>query len=166
MQDVDRPAHIEALPQPPRARRPRVHAQPLRIVPLSERLDWIGGHGGRGRDLGQELAVRPPEPERAIGLSIELIALLVDRAVVPATEQRKVRERGRSTLRPVADVMSLAEGDSAAREAAAAVPVLQRPPQRRRNCPGPRPDLHNASVLVMLHHDPARVARQASRRFL
>ena len=124
MQDIDRPAHIEALPQPSRACRPSVQAQPLRVVPRSERADWIGRHGGRKRDFGQRPAVGPPEPERTVRLTIDLVALLVHRAVVPATEQREVRERGRAALRPVTDVMSLAERDSAAREAAAAIPVL------------------------------------------
>ena len=109
MQDVDRPAQIQALAQPGRARRPRVEAEPLRVVLRAEGLDRIGGHRGRRRDLGQEPAVRPPELQRAVGLSIDLVALLVHRAVVPATEQGEVRERGRAALRPVTDVMALAE---------------------------------------------------------
>ena len=41
VQDVDRPAHVEALSQPARARRPRVQVKPSRLVPRSERLDGI-----------------------------------------------------------------------------------------------------------------------------
>jgi len=52
MQDVDRPAQVQTLPKPPWARRPRVEAQPQRVVPRPEGLDRIGGHRGRGRDLG------------------------------------------------------------------------------------------------------------------
>ena len=165
MQDVDRPAHIQSLAQPGRAGRPRVEAEPLRVVLRPERLDRIGGHRGRRRDLGQRPAVRPPEPERAVGLSIDLIALLVDRAVVPATEQSEVRERGRAALCPVTDVMPLAERQPAAREATAAVPVVERAPQRRGNRPGPGPDFHGAPVLVVPHDHAARVARQAPGRF-
>jgi len=99
-------------------------------------------------------------------LSIDLIALLVDRAVVPATEQREVRERGWAALRPVTDVMPLAEPEPAAREAATLVPVMERAPQRRGNRPGPGPDLDGAPVLVVPHHHAAGVARQAPRRFL
>jgi hypothetical protein len=44
MQDVDRPAHVEALAQPARARRPRVEAKPLRGVPRLEGSGRIGGH--------------------------------------------------------------------------------------------------------------------------
>src|SRR6266542_965156 len=101
MQDVDRPAEIQALPQPERARRPRVESEALRLVPRPEGLDRISGQGDRWRDVGQQAAVRPPEPEHAVGLEVDLIALLVDRAVVPATEEREVGERGRAALRPV-----------------------------------------------------------------
>jgi len=119
MQDVDRPDHIEALPEPARACRPRVEAEPLRVVPRPEGPHRIGGHRRRRRCLGQGPAVRPPKAEGAVGLSIDLVALLVDRAVVPAAEQGEVRERGRAALCPVADVMPLPDGEPAAREAAA-----------------------------------------------
>ena len=41
VQDADRPAHIEALPQPAGARRPGVQVKPRRLVSRSERLDGI-----------------------------------------------------------------------------------------------------------------------------
>ena len=107
-------------------------------MPRAEGLDRIGGHWDRSGHLGQEPAIRPPERQRAVGLSIDVIALLVHRAVVPATEQREVRQRGRAALRPVADMMPLAGRQPAARKAAALVPVVERAPQRRGNCPGPR----------------------------
>ena len=166
MQDVDRVAHIQALPQPGRAGRPRVQAEPLRVVLRSKGLDRIGRHSRRGRDLGKQPAVRSPEAERAVRLSIDLIALLVYRPVVPATEHGEVRERGWAALRPVADVMPLAERQPAAREAATLIPVMERAPQSRRNRPGPGADLKGAPVLVVPHHHSARVARQAPGRFL
>src|SRR5436309_852081 len=138
MQDVDRPAHVEALPQPARARRPRVA---LRVVPRPEGPDRIVRYRRGRRDRGQGSAVWSPERERAIRVSLHLVALLVDRAVVAVAEQREVRERGRATLRPVAHVMPLAQREPAAREAAALVPVVKRPPQRWRDRPGPGPDL-------------------------
>jgi len=67
MQDVDRPADIHALPQPERARRPRVQSKSLCVVPRPEGLNRISGHRDRRRDVGQQAAVRPPEPERAVG---------------------------------------------------------------------------------------------------
>ena len=128
MQNVDRPAEIQALPQPERARRPRVESEALRLVPRPEGLNRISGHRDRRRDVGQETAVRPPEPERAVGREVDLIALLVDRAVVPVTEERKVGQRGRAALRPVAEVMPLGEAPMAPREAAALIPMLEGAP--------------------------------------
>ena len=165
MQNAERPAQIQAFPEPARARRSRVDSKPLSVVPSPESLDRIGGHRDWRRNLGQGPAVRPAEPERAVGLSIHLITLLVDRAVVPATQQGEVRERGGAALGPMMEVMSLAEQDRAARKAAAIVSVMERAPQRRRNRPGPRPDFHDVPVLIVPHHHSARVARQAPRRF-
>jgi hypothetical protein len=128
MQDVDGPAHVQALPQPTRGRGPRVQAKSLRVVPRSEDLHGIVGHLRRRRNLGQKPAVRAAEAKLAVGLSIEPIALLVDRTVMSATEQGEVRERGGAAVGPVTDVMALAEADTAAREATATVAVVERPP--------------------------------------
>jgi hypothetical protein len=127
-------------PQPAGAARPRVHGDSPRLVLRQQRPYRIGGHWGRGRDIWHGLPVWPPEPERAIGLAVDLKALLVHRAVVAATQQGEVRERGGAAAGPVTQVMPLAERHPAAREPTAAVPVLQRPPQGRGNRPGPRPD--------------------------
>ena len=102
--------------------------KPLRIVPRSQDLHGIGGDFGRRRDFGQKPAVRSAEPQLAVGLSIELVAVFVNGAVVPVTEQGEIRERGGAPLGPVTDVMALAESHSAARETAAAVSVMERPP--------------------------------------
>ena len=161
VQHVDRPDDIQAFPEPARARRPRVESKSQRFVPRPQSRDRIRGQRDRRRDVGQQAAVRPPEPERAVGLGIDAIALLVDRAVVSATEEREVGERGRAALRPVADVMPLAQRQPAAREAAAAVAMVKRAPQRRRNRPRPRPDLHDAPVRVVPHDHAAGVTRQA-----
>ena len=91
MQDGDRPAQIQALSEPGWARRPRVEVEALRLVLFSEGPDGIDRHRGRRRNFGQGPAVGPPEPERAVGLPIDLITLLVYRAMVPATEQGEVR---------------------------------------------------------------------------
>ena len=139
--------------------------QPLSLVLGAETADGIVGHRGRRRNLGQGPTIRPPEPKRAVGLPLDMIALLVDRSMVPATQQSEVRERGRAALRPVADVMPLAEPQSTPREAAALVPLVQRAPQRRRNRASPGADLGDATVLVVPHDDAARVAGEAPRRF-
>jgi hypothetical protein len=126
MQDVDRPAHVQPLAQPAGARGPWVDVQPLRGVTGSKGVRRIGRHRGRRWNLGEQPAVRPPKPQRPVRLSIDLKAFLVDRSMVPATEQREVRERRRATLSPVADVMALAEAHATAREAAAEIAVLER----------------------------------------
>jgi len=164
VQDVDRPAQIQALPEPARARRPRVEAKALRGVTRAERLDGISGHRGGRRHLGQRAAVRPPESERAVGPARDLETLLVHRSVVPAAEEREVRERRRPSLGPVAEMMPLAIAHAAAREPAAAVPMVERPPQGGGNRPGPGPDLDHAALLIMAHHHPAGIARQAPGR--
>ena len=51
MQDVDRVDQIQSLAQPGRAGCARVEPEPLRVVLRAERLDRIGGHRGRGRDV-------------------------------------------------------------------------------------------------------------------
>src|SRR5437899_711906 len=121
MQDIDRPAHVQPLPQPARACCPRVETESLRIVLGFESAYRIRGHSCNGRHRRQEPPIWPSELERPAGLAIEPIALLVDRAVVPATEQREIRERRRATVGPVAHVMPLADGQPAAWKATAAV---------------------------------------------
>jgi hypothetical protein len=68
-------------------------------------------------------------------------------------------------VRPVTEVVSLGQADTAAWEAAAAITVMERSPQSWRNRPGSRSDLEEAPVLVMAHHHPGRVARQVAGRF-
>jgi hypothetical protein len=135
--------------------------KPVRFVPRHEDFHRIDRHFGRRRNLWQKPAVGTAEPKRAVRLSIELVTLLVDRAVVPATEQGEVRQRGGASLGPVTDVMALAEPDSAAREAAAAVAMVERPADRRGNRPGPGIDLHDPAVRAVSHHHSAGVAGQA-----
>ena len=101
------------------------------MVPRSENLHGIGRHPGRRRNLAQEPPVRT-ESKLAVWLSIERVTLLVDGAVVPATEQGEIRQRGGAALRPVTDVMALADPNPATREAAAAIAVVERPPSHAR----------------------------------
>jgi hypothetical protein len=51
------------------------------------------------------------------------------------------------------------------RETAAAVPMEQRSPQRRRDRPRLGADLEDSTLGIMLHDHPARVASKALRRF-
>jgi hypothetical protein len=96
---------------------------------------------------------------------MDLEALLVDRAVMPATQHGEVRERRRAALRPVAQVMSLTEREPTAGEATTMIAMLERSPQRRWNRPRAGADFHHAPVIVVPHHHPARVARETPGRF-
>ena len=69
-----------------------------------------------------------PEPELVIVESLDLIALLVDRPMMPPAQQREIRQRRGPALGPVPDVMALRDAHAAAREPTAAVAMLQRPP--------------------------------------
>ena len=86
-----------------------MEAQPLRVVPRAEGPHRIGRHRGQRGNVGQEPAIRPSEPERAVGVAIDLIAFLVDRAVMPPTEQREIGERRRTASCPMTDVMALGQ---------------------------------------------------------
>ncbi len=113
----------------------------MRVVTTAEGLDGITDHSGRWRHLRQRAAVRPPEAETPVGPTLDLIPLLVHRSVMPAAEEREVRERRRTAVRPVTEVMPLAETDAAAGETAAPVPMVEGSPQGGGNRPGPGTDL-------------------------
>jgi hypothetical protein len=107
MQNIDRPDDVQALVEPARRRGLRVQLKRRRLRP--EKLHRIAAHLRRRRDVRAQPAVGTAEAQPAIGQSIGLITLLVHRAMVPATEQGEIRERGGATVRPVADVMTLTE---------------------------------------------------------
>jgi hypothetical protein len=129
MQDVDCIAEVERLPQPARGRGVCVQDKPLRLVPCTKGSDGIGGYLGRRRDVGQQPAIRAMEVKLTVRLSVERESLLMDSAMVAATEQGEIRERGRAAVRPVTDVVALPEPHAAAREAATAVAMMQRSPE-------------------------------------
>jgi len=60
--------------------------EPLRRVPRPEGRHRIRRQRRRRWDLGQRSAIRPSELERAVGQALELLALLVHRAVMAAAE--------------------------------------------------------------------------------
>src|SRR2546425_4733811 len=66
---------------------------------------------------------------------------------------------------PVTNVMALCERQTAAREAASLVAVVEHTPDRGRNGSRSGADLHGPAIRSVPHHHPARVARQAPRRF-
>ena len=127
-----------------------------------DRFYRLGRHGTRRRHLRQLPSVRAPESQAIVRTAFDLVSLLVDRAVMPPTEQCQIGERCRAALRPVVEVMALGHPHSAPREAAALIPLLERPSEGRRDGPGPSPDLHYASLAIVPEHH--RLASHARRR--
>jgi hypothetical protein len=70
-----------------------VQVQPCRLVLREQIRHGIGGHPGRRRHSGQHSAVRAAELELAVRLPIDLVTILVNGAVMAATEDGKIRER-------------------------------------------------------------------------
>ena len=109
VQDVDRIADIQAISRPARHCRPRVKVEPLSVVHREQRVDGIARHRDERRNVRQWPAVRSPEAELSISLPFHLITLFVHRAVMPATQQREIRQRGGASVGPMANVMALTE---------------------------------------------------------
>jgi hypothetical protein len=109
VQDVNGPSDIEPFSPPARCRGVRVHVQSVRSMLHSEISHWIVRRLGRWRNVRDEATIRPAESQLAIRVAIDLVALLVDSAVVTATQHDQIRERGGPAVSPVMDVMSLDE---------------------------------------------------------
>jgi len=62
----------------------------FRVVARSQVFRGIAGHLRGSRDLRQQPAVRTAEPKVAIGLPIDLVALLVNGAMVATAEHGEV----------------------------------------------------------------------------
>ena len=92
-----------------------------------ERPDWIGGHRGSRRDVGQRAPVRSDEPQRAVRRPGDAVPVLVNRAVMAPAEQDEIREGRRPSLGPVMHVMPLSNPYRAAGEATAPIAMAQRP---------------------------------------
>jgi hypothetical protein len=84
--------------------------------------------------------------------------------MVATTQQHEVGEDRRPAVRPVADVVSLGDPNVAAGEAAGAIAMQQRAPERGRNRASADAHLHDPPLRVVLHDHPARVAGQPLRR--
>src|SRR4030095_15673720 len=108
--------------------------------------------------------IGPFELKRAVRPALELVAFFVDRAVVPATESREIRERRGPTLGPVLAVVPLAEAGTAAGEATSAIPVVERSTDRRRNRSSAGPHLGHAPVRLVTHDNRGPAAAQPRRR--
>ena len=105
-----------------------MQVKPLRVVLRAEPQHRVAKDSGRRWNLRQHLAIWAAELQLPIRLAIELVALLMNRPVVEATEQREIGERSGAAVGPMLDVMSLAKPHAAAGEPAAAVSMVERAP--------------------------------------
>jgi hypothetical protein len=105
-----------------------VQVQPVRLVPRAEDRHGFDGDPGRKRHFGERSAVREAETQLAVRLPIDLVAPFVNGAMMPVAEHREIRQRGGATVRPVTDVMALAEARCAAGEPTAPIAVVERSP--------------------------------------
>jgi hypothetical protein len=141
VQHVDRPAEVQALAAPARQARPRVDREAMRPVRRDQRLRRVARDCRRWRDVGNGPAARRAEAERAVGVAHDSVAVLVDRPVVPATEQREVVQPGRPAVGPVVEVMPLGEPHAIGRcRSAARFTGGRRSPGAARFGPDRRPD--------------------------
>jgi len=84
VQDVDRVAHIQALPEPTRRGGVRVQDEPRGIVPRSQKVHRLIRNLRRWRDVQQNPPVRAAKLKLAVWHSLDLVALLMDGAVMAA----------------------------------------------------------------------------------
>src|SRR4029453_4606097 len=125
---------------------------------------WIVRRLGRWRNVGYDATIWPPEAQLAIRVAIDLVALLVDGAMVTATQHDQIGQGGGPAVCPVMDVVALNERQATSWKAAPLVAVQERKTKGRGDRAGPRADFYRAAVDVMAHDHPARIARQALRR--
>jgi len=100
--------------------------QSLNVILRAQDTDRIGGDSWRARHFGHKPSVRTPEPQLTAGLTVDLVTLLVDGAMVAPAQHREVRERRRSSLRPMPNVMALTEAHFTARKTTTVVAMVQR----------------------------------------
>ncbi len=108
MEDRERPTDVEALAVPGGARGPCVDLQTQRFVLKGERASRVSRRDGWCHDMRQQAAVRPSDLELAIDSVRDVVALFVNRAMVPPAEQDEVSQCGRPAMSPMLDVVSLA----------------------------------------------------------
>ena len=128
MQDIDSIAEVQSITEPARLRCLCVDVNAAGSVSFAKHRRGFARYRRHRRDLGDEASVGPAKAELSVGLSLYLKPFFVNRAVVPATQHRQIRQRRRTAVRPVPDVMTLPEPPAAAGEAAALIAMFERTP--------------------------------------
>jgi hypothetical protein len=97
-------------------------------MPRSQHAERVAGDPDRWRHLGEQPAIRAVEQQLAVRLALDLETLFVHRAVVSTAQKGEVGQRRRPALRPVPDVMALADAHTAPGKPTTLIALLQRPP--------------------------------------
>ena len=119
-------------------------------------------HLGR---VGERTSIRPMKVDPAIVRDGHLEPVLVYRPVMQAAQKKQIVQPGVATVGPVFDVMCVTEPEATAREAAALVSAVERPPDSRWDHARLPSDIEHGSFGVVSHDDTAGVASQPPGRF-
>ena|SRR5438067_11018613 len=128
MQHVDGIADVEALSEPSGFRCARVDGDAFGGVLCAKHRNGIGRYRRLRRPCEDDGAVRPPEAQLAVRLSVDLKSFFVNRAVVSTTQHREIRQGRRPAVCPMADVMTLSELSTTAGKPTALIAMFERAP--------------------------------------
>jgi hypothetical protein len=117
------------------------------------------------RRVGDPLPIRTVEAHLTVFLEHHAETFLVQRTMMAATDVNAIVGSGGTAIGPVPDMVDVAVAESATGKAAAAVPVLERSPDRRRHGPAPPAHIAYGSVRVVRHDHAARITGQAPGHF-
>src|SRR5262245_22491922 len=126
MKHVNCPADVQPFAIPAGRGCVRVNAHPRGRIPSAYCRRSIRWDTRRRWDRRQRTTVRPEELESAIVSSLDLKPLFVNGSMVAPTQQDEIGQRCGPTLSPMLNVVSLAEREITAWEAAAVIPKGER----------------------------------------
>src|SRR5258708_6708105 len=144
MQHINRVADIQPLAAPERYRGPRAQNEILSTILRSQDVDRVGRCRQRARYFGQEPPIRTAEPQLTVVVAVDLVTLLVNGTMMPSTQHGQIRERRRSSLHPMFDVMALADAHATARKATTVASMVYRASSSCRNRQRPRRDFNDS----------------------
>jgi hypothetical protein len=161
-QPIDLPAVVDRPAPPVGQRRASIHVHAVARESRGQGRDGLACRHRQRRRLRERPAVGAIEARFAVGRQLHREALLVHRAMMAAAQQQGVAEAGGAAIGPGLDVVGVAQLPAAAREAAAAVAMLEGAAQAWRDGACAAADVEHAAIRGVPHHHPCE--SQASRR--
>ena len=119
---------------------------------------------GPARRVHQHPPFRREEQHRPVTVRRDLDPPLMNGSMMPPTEEQRVPKARFAPVGPVFHVMRLGEPAPAPGESASPVPLLERPPDVRRDGARSAAHVHHRRVLRVDHRHHRRIARHAPRR--